>query len=520
MNKRKWLIGGLLLLVVGGLVWFNLSKAGITTARVPKNAPQVKVAPVTRQDLVQKVVAPGTLEATDIQEIRAPFSTTRVRMLVGVGEQVKAGQPLAELESDQQRVTVANLTAQVAQAQSTLSQLLEQQQLAPITAQQQLEQAKAALLQAEEGLRNAPIQAAQQVEQARATLLGIQSMIDQVNAQVEQARIAMEQAELNYRANPLDASLREAYEQARAAYEDALRTSSSTFQQYAAQLASAQAALEMAEARAEGEDPLAVQLARVNLESAKQALAAAQLRVEQTGALADQVRAAQANLNAAREALRLAQSKLDQAVVVAPTDGVVLKVALEDGQPAAENTLLYQIGTLNTLTLKARVDEVDVPKIQPGQRVTIKTNAYLNEQFEGTVTRVAAQATQPTGPTQSTSTTPYYEVQALVENPEGKLKGGMTVEATFETASRSDALVVELGSLREDEDGTFVLVVKDNKVQLRPVTVGLRTQTHAEILQGLTEGEEIVTGPFNLVRSLSDGDWVRIEAGSAKEDGR
>lgn len=513
MEKRKWLIGGALLVVVGGLVAFNLFKAGSPAAGVPKNAPQVRVAAAKRQQLVQTVVAPGSLEATAVQEIRAPFATTRVRMLVGVGEEVKAGQPLAELASDQQRITVANLQAQVAQAQSSLASLQEQQALAPVAAEQQLEAAKAQLLQAQEAMANASVVASQQVDQARSALLQIQSQSAALNAQVEKARAALQQAEAAYRADPLNAAAKQTYDQARAAYEDALAASTTSARQLASQLAQAQAALEMAESHASGEDSVAVQQARTQLQTAQKAVEAAQLKVEQNGALSEQIRAAQVSLNAAQQALSLAQDKLSRAVVTAPADGKILSVHLEDGQTAMEEALLFRLGTLNQVQLKARVDEVDITKIKTGQKAIVKTNAYPDEKFTGVITRVAAQITSNA----AGSSSPYYEVQALIENPEGKLLGGMSVEATFETADRENVIVVGLESLRETDDGAYVLVVKDNKVSLRPVTLGLRTSTQVEILSGLEEGETIVTGPFSQVQELADGSWVRIEeTGDAK----
>jgi len=344
------LIGGALVLVVGGLVVFNLYKAGSPASGVPKNAPQVRVAQVERQKLVQTVVAPGNLEATSIQEIRAPFTTTRVRMLVGVGDEVKAGQPLAELDSDQQRITVANLQSQVAQAQSSLANLRMQQ---ATTAQQSLEQARIELVLAQEAFANASLTASQQVDQARSALLQIQSQSAALNAQVEQARTALQQAEAAYRADPLNTAAKQAYDQARAAYEEALAASTTSARQLAAQLAQAQAALQIAESHAAGEDSVALQQARAQLQTAQLAMEAAQLNVEPDGPLAEQVRAAELSLNAAQQALSLAQDKLNRAVVTAPADGTILSVHLEDGQAVMEEGLLFKLGTLGQVQLKA-----------------------------------------------------------------------------------------------------------------------------------------------------------------------
>ena len=56
-----------------------------------------------------------------------------------------------------------------------------------------------------------------------------------------------------------------------------------------------------------------------------------------------------------------------------------------------------------------------------------------------------------------------------------------------------------------------MLVVKEFKVELRPVKLGLRTQTEVEVVEGLKEGEQIIIGPFTLIKSLKDGTLVRTE---------
>ncbi|HWI60261.1 MAG TPA: biotin/lipoyl-binding protein, partial [Symbiobacteriaceae bacterium] len=122
--NRKWLIAIGFVAVVGVLVWANLRKAGPSTetaSQGPKNAPQVKVVKMEPRPLTQRVMAPGALEATGPREIRAPFATQRVKLLVGAGDRVAAGQVIAELEADDLRVQVASLEAAVARAESSLA---------------------------------------------------------------------------------------------------------------------------------------------------------------------------------------------------------------------------------------------------------------------------------------------------------------------------------------------------------------------------------------------------------------
>ncbi len=514
--NRKWLIGAGILLVVALLVWANLRKledqpAAGDAPSGPEGAPLVKVVEVQPRDLIQTVVAPGTLEATAVRELRAPFSTDEVLLQVGVGDRVTAGQVVAELNADSIRLQVANQEAAVARAESALNQLYRQRELAPLQVAQRLEQARVQFLQAQQGLDGVLQQASaarQRLQQARANLLALQNRAAASTDQVEAAREALVEAEAAYLTDPLNPQVSAAFEEAQAAYDDALKRSAETARQTAAELAQAEEALRAAEeemAQYEGENPPAIALARAQVESARTALEIARVEAEQGEVSAEQIRAAELDLAAAREALRQAQEQLEGVHVTAPAEGTVLAVLVEDGRPVQQGQPILLLGSLDPLKVTARVDEVDIVKVAVGQPLTIRSNAYLQERFPGEVTRVAPQATEQPG------SAPYFAVEGRVENPDGKLRAGMSAEARIETASRRDVLVVGLESIREEEDQVYVLVVKDFQVELRPVRLGLRTQTEVEIVEGLQPGEQVIVSPFTLIRTLEDGARVRVE---------
>lgn len=522
--KYKWLIAVGFVAVVGLLIWVNLRNAGdakpASAGQGPKTAPQVKVMTVKPRNLTQTVLAPGTLEVLGSREVRAPFATLRVHLNVGAGDRVKAGQTLAELEADDMRVQVASQEAAVARSESALAQLNQQRESSPLLLQQKLETAKAQLAQAQSALETAArgsASAKQRLDQAQANLLAIQNRTAASPDEVGAARQTLQKAEADFRANPLSAAAGQAYDAARAAYESALRRSADAARQAAADLAQARQGLDIAQAdvATSGDDSASVRQARQAVESARLSVELAQKDVESGGSLLDQIRSAEADLAAARATLANSQSKLDQAVIKAPQDGVVLSTGLKDGQPAQQGQLILELGGLDRLTVKARVDEVDIGKVQPGQALTLKSNAYLAEKFAGTVTRVAAQSIAPDPRTGASSAGTTYEVQGDVQNRDGKLKGGMSAQASIVTETRTGVFVVGLESLREEGDKAYVLVARDFKVELREVKLGLRTQTQVQILEGLKEGEKVVASPFTFVRSAKDGEAIRIDPAEA-----
>jgi RND family efflux transporter MFP subunit len=521
--NRKWIIAGGFIAVVGLLVWANLRQTSTTSATAkegPKTGPLVKVVSMKFQDLTQAVTAPGTLEASDVKEIRAPFTSTHVKLLVGTGDQVVAGQVLAELDSQDFALQVASQEAGVARAQASIAQLNQQRALAPLQLSQRLESAKAQLAQTQQSLDAATRQSSgsqQRLDQAKANLAATQSRAARSGENANAARLKLETAENAYRANPLDLVAHKAYDDARTAYQLSLNRASEETKQIAADLAQANQTLDLAEQELTakgGGDSFAVQQAQGQVASARMALDAAQKEAEAGGTLIEQIRAADADRTVAQLSLEAARQRLAQAQLKAPANGTVLTLGLKDGQPVQQNQLLLEVGGLNTLKLTARIDEVDVVKVKPGQALTIKTNAFLGDSFTGLVTRVAAQVTSD-----PRSTQPYYEVQVEVQNPEGKLRAGMTGQGRIVTDMHTHVLVVGLEAVREDGNIASVLIVKDFKITIRPVKLGLRTQTRVEIIDGLKEGEQVMVGPFTLIRSLKDGDGVRVEVTDLPDPG-
>lgn len=527
--NRKWLIAIAFIAVVGILIWANLRNAGPAedgapaAAQGPKNAPQVKVVKMEPRDLTQRVTAPGALEATTPREIRAPFSTTQVRLLVGAGDRVTAGQVLAELEADDLRVQVASLEAAVARAESSIAQLRQQQQSSPVNLSIKLQSATAQLVAAESGLQNALKQATaarQKLEQAQLALLGAQNRASAGTAEVNAARDKLTQAEAAYRATPQNAQAQSAYETAQSAYQDAVRRAADSARQLAAELNTAYANVALAEKdlQESGDDSPAVRQARAQLEGARLSVQAAKADMEAGTISAEQFRSAEADLTAQRASLENARAKLAQAQFKSPVTGTVLTVGAKSGQPAQQGQVLMEIGGLDALTVKVKVDEVDVGKVKIGQALTVRNNAYPNERFEGRVTRVSAQSSAP-DPRLGTAGGTFYEVQGEVANRDGRLRSGMSAEARIITEKHTGVMVAGLESVREEGDKASVLVVKQNKVELRSVTLGLRTQTQVEVVSGLEAGDEVIIAPFTLIKSLKGGEAVRVEVVPAQDRG-
>lgn len=203
---------------------------------------------------------------------------------------------------------------------------------------------------------------------------------------------------------------------------------------------------------------------------------------------------------------------LGYAVINSPIDGVVISREVEEGQTVAAGfstpTLFTIAKDLTEMQVVADVDEADIGQVEEGQRVTFSVDAYPNDVFEGRVTQVRLEATVE-------SNVVTYEVVISAPNPELKLKPGLTATVSIYTLEKDHVLTVppralkfvpdeelarangiELRPARVEHPALQKTVwVKDgNVLEEREIAVGTATTSLVEVLKGVAEGQEVVTG--------------------------
>lgn len=158
-----------------------------------------------------------------------------------------------------------------------------------------------------------------------------------------------------------------------------------------------------------------------------------------------QLRSAQAQLTQAEASLNQAQVNLQHTIITSPIDGIVVSRNVDVGQTVAAGfqapTLFVLAADLTKMRVNASIDEADVGRIRPGQRVRFRVDAYPTEEFTGTVVQVRLQPTV----VQNVVT---YAAVIDVPNPELKLKPGMTANVTIEVARRDNVIRIPNVALR------------------------------------------------------------------------
>ncbi|WP_276836348.1 efflux RND transporter periplasmic adaptor subunit [Megasphaera stantonii] len=230
---------------------------------------------------------------------------------------------------------------------------------------------------------------------------------------------------------------------------------------------------------------------------AKAALDNLQLQnVGDTPALIAGKQAAQAKAKYTVDSL---SKQLEDLTIRAPRHGVISYRNAEAGAMAAANTKVLTITDTSGIYIDCPVAEADVAAIQPGMTVSVSVESLANT-YDGTITYVSP-AMDPTNKT--------YIVRIALSNPDNLLRGGMFAQSSLEVLQRRNTLFVPKDALVEQNGVSQLYVINpDNTIAIRTVKTGLRNDNYIEILEGLSDGEQIAT--TNLAR-LRDGVSVTIE---------
>jgi HlyD family secretion protein len=299
-------------------------------------------------------------------------------------------------------------------------------------------------------------------------------------------------------------------------------------------LQSAQADLEAARARAR-EAQLTLQRTRDLRKDGLVPVAELDSATAGADTAAAQVRGAEAalrRLQQGRDAAerRVAETKADAARIgdllaktdiVAPIDGVVTRLPVQEGEMVVMGiqgqlgTTLMTISDLSSIDAEVKVAEADVLRIQIGQKATVTLEAIPGASFSGRVVEIGASALPIVG---TGAAAREFRVKVRLEHPDPRLRPGLTCDAEVLTAERQNVLVVPLQAVvvRPGKDGserTGVFVADGRAVRFQPVTTGLIGGLDIEV-SGVAEGTSVVTGPFQALRDLKDGEAVRIRTSS------
>ena len=466
--KTKWKViitlAALAIAVVGVYASTVYSKRGVVT---------VQTGAVVRQDLTSTVTASGEIKPKNYINIGANAMGDITELLVKEGDRVRKGQLLAKIENTQPTAEVESQKANLASAEADSSA----QEAALKAADDNLATMRAAVIQSQADLARTK-QDADRAEQMFSEKLGAKQDYDSKKALYEAQKAAVDQA------------------QAR--------------------------------------------------------LVQAQAQREQTAA---QLNSAQRRINVARAVLTRSSDILHKYDSYAPLDGVVTNLPVRAGEsvvPGLQNqtgTLIMTIADMSLITAEVKVDETDIVNVKLNQVADITIDAIPNKTFTGHVTEIGNTAIlRSTGVAASQSAISSQEakdfkVVIAMDNPPDEVRPGLSCTAKITTATRKNALTIPIQALTVRQKGDLepkksttttggaqaatkpdpvaekarkeevqgVFVVASGKATFRKVDTGITGATDIEVLSGLNEGDQIITGTYQVIRTIANDAQVKID---------
>ena len=288
-------------------------------------------------------------------------------------------------------------------------------------------------------------------------------------------------------------------------------------------------------------------------------LVQAQARVAQAKAQND---SADKHITQGRANLRRVTDVLQKTSYNAPYDGVVTNLPVREGETVvmgiqnAPGSTLMTIADMSIITAEVMVDETDIVNVHLGQPAEVTIDAIPRKTFHGTVSEIGDNAiVRSSGVSTSQQATASeeakdFKVVVNVQDAPLDLRPGLSTTAKITTATRSSALSVPIQALtlrsktqieqqnnapgsvhaaapvakevaskgKKEDDVQGVFVIRNKKAVFVPVATGITGTTDIEVLDGLKEGDEVITGSYKVLRTLRPGSSVKIDNSVPKKE--
>ena len=215
------------------------------------------------------------------------------------------------------------------------------------------------------------------------------------------------------------------------------------------------------------------------------AQAEADLALKKAGSTSEDIAAQQASVEQAQANVSSVDAQIQNMEIVAPISGVVTQMDAKIGQIASPNTPLVSIISENNYEVDAFVPETDIGKVAVSDPVSMTFDAFPGQTFTGSVFYIDPAETVNQGVVD-------YKIKVSVQN-QTQLKSGLTANLNIQTKKKDNALILPQYAVLQNDQGTFVEVMKNGKVENDPVTLGIQDQNgNVEIVSGVTLGEQVL----------------------------
>jgi HlyD family secretion protein len=410
-----------------------------------------------RGQLISTIGATGQVRTRQSATLNWSATGTVRDVHVQVGDQVKAGDKLAELQQTSLPQTIILAQADLVNAKKALEDLTTNADTAKTQALQSISNAAQAVRDAQYRLDN-------YIMPAELQNLSTIEALDVMQKKLDVARLAFEPVKFLPENDPKREDLKDALDQAQADYNAAVKRLDYEY---------------------------ALEVAQSNLNKARQ-----DYDKWKGGPNPDDVAAVEARIAAA-------QAALSQAWIEAPFDGVVTLVDTQPGDKVTINTPAFRLDDLTSLLVDVSVSEVDINQIQPGQKVRMTFDAIRGKEYEGVVTDVDRVGSDVQGAVD-------FKVVVELTNPDKDVKPGMTAAVNIVVDELADVLLVPNRAVRFQDGKQVVYILKDNQVVPVTIQIGASSDVSSQVTDGeLQVGDLIVLNPPSAFESNGPPPFVQ-----------
>ncbi|MEO6588382.1 MAG: efflux RND transporter periplasmic adaptor subunit [Pyrinomonadaceae bacterium] len=484
-----------------------------------KDVAEVTVVEVkTRSTLKSTVTAPGEIRPVQYINLTSEVQGRIVEIFVKEGDPVTQGQQLVKLDPTQLQ---SSTEAQLAAYQAALSETQVQRS--------QISAAQNQLSQAQQGLNSTQASvdtALQAVASARQGVVTAQTDVDSAQVNLNAAIRELKRSEELLESGVIS---KLEYDQAKdlvATRQAALRNSQARLQSQRLSINEAESRVKEARARVR-EQEISVKDARRGVNTATYSAQASGDRAQQQAA-----------------SLRAQRDQRDKTLQLAPISGIIAEIPSKVGTFAVANlssTPLLTIADMSSINVEVKVDETEIDKVEVGQEATIKVDTFGDRELVGKVsqkTPLAVGKSQTSGGLSTNINVQeakefrvVIELEGLPDELKTGLRPGMSATAVINTKTVNNVVAVPIQAVIEKKPDASptpaaegdapavtnekvkaikgVYLLDGNKVKFVEVTTGITGESDIQVINGLSEGDQVITGPSRILNKLKEGEVVK-----------
>lgn len=525
-TKKKFPTGKIILiLVVLGICGFIYSKM---TSKGPTGFP-VSSVPLEKGDLISAVNLTGTIESAADAQVYAKTSGILESVTVEVGDKVEAGQVLAQLDTRDLRIEVAQKQIAIEEKQRQAAQAQLQDEFNINSADKDFD---AERVDVAAGLNQKLISAENEVDRAQKALNAArreyntykddhdladtvfkraQRKLENASDAYRKALVELEEAKASGDATEIS-KLTKLVEDTQKAYDTANDEYNAADREYGSQMS--------LEAKAYRDARSDYEQALKNRDAAKNAIARELDNLKDNVTKAEITAQLEPDYRADYLSIESAQQKIADSTVTAPISGTVTAVYAEKGAQASG--LLFIIEDTENLVVKTAVKELDVGKVKPDMKAEVKADATGERVFPGVVQTISPTAAKDANGKTVTSGNVEFETDVALEES-SDLRVGMNVRVNVVTEQKKGVWSAPFDAVISDASGQSIIYTVEtdaegvSRAKSVPVTTGMETDFYVEISgEGLKDGMPIISDPSMIQEGM---EVLDTSAAAAAADG-